>query len=272
MLEISQFHSSNDVELSIAGENQNEQLSQGYSQRPKSNPFANDKHAPKQDSRSECKVKLFAVVVIFFCTIEICIGIITQSLVLITESIHMSSDVVSLCISLFALQWSSLPPSQHYHFGWQRAEIVGAFLNLSLLYAMCAFMVLESTERLFDPQPIKDPAFIVIVGLIGFFMNLIGATVFHSHSSHGHSHSPNPSQTSKHPIRIHSRVDAESNIDLFTESDSKSVGSNSEPNILVHESVNLIHSHPQQPKISSSHVEPSSCPHSGYNANLHAIF
>jgi zinc transporter 1 len=48
---------------------------------------------------------------------------------------------------------------------------------------------LEAIQRLFEPQEVKNPKLVLIVGSLGLLSNIVGLVLFHDHShSHGHSH------------------------------------------------------------------------------------
>lgn len=75
---------------------------------------------------------------------------------------------------------------------WQRAETLGALVNGVFLVALCLSIFLEAIQRLVEPQEVKNPRFVCIVGCMGLASNLIGLALFHDHShghgGHGHSH------------------------------------------------------------------------------------
>lgn len=43
------------------------------------------------------------------------------------------------------------------------------------------YKFLQSIQRLLEPEPIKNPAIVLVVGTIGFLINLIGMVLFHGH-------------------------------------------------------------------------------------------
>lgn len=75
---------------------------------------------------------------------------------------------------------------------WQRAETLGALVNGVFLVALCLSIFLEAIQRLVEPQEVKNPKFVCIVGCLGLLSNIIGLALFHDHShghgGHGHSH------------------------------------------------------------------------------------
>ena len=74
-------------------------------------------------------------------------------------------------------------------FGWARAEVrlpslhyiskpycqvVGALVNSVFLVALCFSITVESIKRFLEPEEIKDPKLILIVGGVGLGINLVG--------------------------------------------------------------------------------------------------
>lgn len=64
-------------------------------------------------------------------------------------------------------------------FGWVRAEVLGALINGVFLLALCFTILMESITRFFEPQMIKEPRNVFIVGVIGLIINLLGMLMFH---------------------------------------------------------------------------------------------
>lgn len=64
-------------------------------------------------------------------------------------------------------------------------------MNGVFLVALCLSIFLEAIQRLVEPQEVKNPKFVCIVGCLGLLSNIIGLVLFHDHShGHGHSHGP----------------------------------------------------------------------------------
>lgn len=70
---------------------------------------------------------------------------------------------------------------------WQRAETLGALVNGVFLVALCMSIFLEAIQRLVEPQEVKNPKLVCIVGCFGLLSNILGLVLFHDHS-HGHGH------------------------------------------------------------------------------------
>ena len=133
-----------------------------------------------------------------FAVAELVCGFATDSLSLVADAFHMIGDAFALIIAyralIMALRAERLGDA--YTFGWQRAEIVGAFANGVYLASVCFYNIFEAIPRLLQPQAMTNPYVVLGVGIGGLLVNLIGMLLFFSHRSlakvagvaHGHSH------------------------------------------------------------------------------------
>lgn len=57
--------------------------------------------------------------------------------------------------------------------------MLGALINGVFLLALCFTIFIESINRFLEPQVIKEPQNVLVVGVIGLIINLIGMFMFH---------------------------------------------------------------------------------------------
>ncbi|WEW60010.1 Zinc resistance conferring protein [Emydomyces testavorans] len=142
-------------------------------------------------SKSHRIILLLAIDTVFF-LIELTVGYAVHSLALVADAFHMLNDVLSLCVGLWAVKVASdKTSSKSYTYGWQRAETLGALVNGVFLVALCMSIFLEAIQRLVEPQQVKNPKLVLIVGCLGLLSNFVGLVLFHEHS-HGHGHAEAP--------------------------------------------------------------------------------
>ncbi|KAH3903114.1 cation diffusion facilitator family transporter SCDLUD_000726 [Saccharomycodes ludwigii] len=142
----------------------------------------------KQANKEIRIVSLLLLDIVFF-LLEITIGYAVHSLALIADSFHMLNDIFSLIIALWAVNVSkNKNPDAKYTYGWKRAEILGALVNAIFLLALCVSIFIEAIQRFFEPQEIKNPKLVLVVGTAGLISNIIGLFLFHE-GGHGHAHS-----------------------------------------------------------------------------------
>ncbi|KAL4993481.1 cation efflux protein [Aspergillus recurvatus] len=79
---------------------------------------------------------------------EISVGFYTHSLALVADAFHYLNDLVGFIVAFAALKVSDSENSpKELSFGWQRAQVLGAFFNGSLLFALGISIFLQSIER-----------------------------------------------------------------------------------------------------------------------------
>jgi cobalt-zinc-cadmium efflux system protein len=117
----------------------------------------------------------FALIGGFF-VVEAVAGFVTGSLALLSDAGHMLTDVVGIGMALAAIQLASRfeqrNESTSHTFGVYRLEILAAFVNALLLFAVAIWVLVEAVRRLFDePEVLGVPMF--VVAALGLGVNLI---------------------------------------------------------------------------------------------------
>ncbi|PQE29086.1 cation diffusion facilitator family metal ion transporter protein [Rutstroemia sp. NJR-2017a BBW] len=119
---------------------------------------------------------------------ELAVGLYTKSLALIADAFHYLNDVIGFIVALTALKISQRPTSpDSLSFGWQRAELLGAFFNGVFLLALGVSIFLQSVDRFISLQNhrlkfvlgVKDPKLMLIIGCVGLASNMISAGLIH---------------------------------------------------------------------------------------------
>ncbi|KAL2838393.1 cation efflux protein [Aspergillus pseudodeflectus] len=138
-------------------------------------------------SRSRRLMVAIGISAAFFLT-EISVGFYTHSLALVADAFHYLNDLVGFIVAFTALKVSTGKSSpQELSYGWQRAQVLGAFFNGSLLFALGISIFLQSIERFITLHHVEDPKLMLIIGCIGLGLNVICAMFLHEHH-HGHDH------------------------------------------------------------------------------------
>ena len=97
--------------------------------------------------------------------VQIIGGVVSGSLALIADAVHNFSDAASLMIALIARQWSTKPADMDRTFGYRRAELVGAMINLTTLILIGVYLLFEAVMRIFQPEPIAGWIVVIIAGV-----------------------------------------------------------------------------------------------------------
>ncbi|KAL8646700.1 MAG: hypothetical protein Q9210_005982 [Variospora velana] len=132
--------------------------------------------------------RLLAIITISFSffVAEIVMGFRTHSLALIADAFHYLGDLLSFVVALGALKISERTDSpSNLSFGWQRAQLLGAFFNGVFLVALSLTIFLQSIERFVTIQKMERPTLVLVMGCVGLTLNLISALFLHEHHHHG---------------------------------------------------------------------------------------
>ncbi|HXW85167.1 MAG TPA: cation diffusion facilitator family transporter [Candidatus Binataceae bacterium] len=116
---------------------------------------------------------VLAIAVAYFAT-ELLAGYLTNSLALLSDAIHMMTDIAAICLSLLTLWISARPASPGKTFGYQRAEILGAVLNGLFLWLLVAFIWVAAVRRISTPEPVSGLG-VLVVACIGIVVNSFAA-------------------------------------------------------------------------------------------------
>lgn len=123
------------------------------------------------------------VLTFIYLIVEVIGGVISGSLALLADGFHMFADSAAIGLSLFAAWLSHRPAPVHRTFGYQRVEIIAAFINALLLVGMGLFILWESYDRFSHPEPIQANL-MMVVALGGLIVNMISAKLLHADHEH----------------------------------------------------------------------------------------
>ena len=122
-------------------------------------------------NHTEHKLWLVFVVSVSVFVMEIVGGILSNSLALISDSLHVMLDFFAIGISLVAFRIAKKPHSAKLSFGFYRIEIVAALINGITLILVSCFIFYESYKRFLEPQDIQINTLIGFA-VVGFAANL----------------------------------------------------------------------------------------------------
>lgn len=159
--------------------------------------------------RKSRKIALFLLINTGYMVVEFVAGFMSNSLGLISDACHMLFDCAALAIGLYASYISRLPANSQFNYGRGRFEVLSGYTNAVFLVLVGALIVLESFERILDPQEISTNS-LLTVSIGGLLVNVVGLIFFHEehHHAHGgscsHSHSHSHSHSRPHCHHQHS--------------------------------------------------------------------
>jgi cobalt-zinc-cadmium efflux system protein len=132
-------------------------------------------HAVRADAdRGRLAITLGLIVA--FMAVEVALGVVANSLALLSDAAHMLTDAAAIGFSLLAISLAARPAKGAMTFGFRRVEILSAQANGVTLLILAAFISYEAIRRLFDP-PVVRGWLILIVALVGVLVNLVAAWI-----------------------------------------------------------------------------------------------
>ncbi|MBD9555964.1 cation diffusion facilitator family transporter [Ensifer sp. ENS03] len=115
-----------------------------------------------------------------FMLAEVVGGILTGSLALISDAMHMLTDTAALAIALVAIHVGRRPSDLLRTYGYARFEILAAAFNALLLLGVAFYILYEAWKRLSEPQEIQSGGMLVIA-VVGLLVNLASMRLLTSH-------------------------------------------------------------------------------------------
>jgi cobalt-zinc-cadmium efflux system protein len=115
--------------------------------------------------------------------VQIIGGLVSGSLSLIADAIHNLSDAASLGIALFARIIARRPPDAFKTFGYKRAEIIAALINLTTLILIGIYLIYEAIWRLLEPVEITG-WIVIIVATVALLVDIVTAALTYRMSRH----------------------------------------------------------------------------------------
>ncbi|MEI6748084.1 MAG: cation diffusion facilitator family transporter [Bacteroidota bacterium] len=88
------------------------------------------------------------IAAIFLTGSKLLIGILTQSLGILSEALHSGLDLVAAVITYFSVRISDKPADKLHHFGHGKIENFSALIETLLLVITCAWIIYEAVNRL----------------------------------------------------------------------------------------------------------------------------
>ena len=116
-----------------------------------------------------------------FMLVEAAGGLLTGSMALLSDSLHMLTDAAALGMSFFASRLAGLKPDSSRTYGYRRAEVVAALANAMLLWILSGYMLREVYERFYNPVAVLSGPMLA-VAVLGLLANLASAWLLHGHS------------------------------------------------------------------------------------------
>jgi cobalt-zinc-cadmium efflux system protein len=135
------------------------------------------RHAHGHDSER----RVFGVMLLtgLFMAVEVAGGVLSGSLALLADAGHMVTDFGSLALAWAGFRLARRPSDSHRTYGWDRFQVLAAFVNGLALLAIAAWILLEAVLRMRDPVPVLAPQMIGIAA-VGLLVNVVAFLLLHA--------------------------------------------------------------------------------------------
>lgn len=134
--------------------------------------------APHAHAHNRRRLVIALAITAVFTVVEVVGGLVTRSLALLADAGHMFTDSVALAVAVFAFAISARPPDSRRSFGYQRVQILAAFVNGITLLAIVLWIFVEALQRLFDPPEVLGGTMLYIA-IAGLVVNVAAFAVLH---------------------------------------------------------------------------------------------
>jgi cobalt-zinc-cadmium efflux system protein len=109
-------------------------------------------------------------------------GWLSGSLALLSDAAHMLTDAGALGLAVVAAALATRPADDKRTFGYRRAEVLGAQINVGALFVLSIWIAWEGVERLRARHEAIDLRLMAIIALVGLAANL--AILWFLHEEH----------------------------------------------------------------------------------------
>lgn len=110
-------------------------------------------------------------------------GLAADSMALISDATHNFSDFAAVLIAYFAFRIGRRGASVRHTFGYRRAEVLAALIQVALLAAASAVIILEALDRLRHPTAVEG-GIVMALAALGVAGNGLSAWLLHRDARH----------------------------------------------------------------------------------------
>lgn len=126
--------------------------------------------------KSKRNILVVFIMNLVFSIMEIIGGIFTNSVAIISDSIHDFGDAMSMAVAYFLEKKSEKRPDNDFTYGYTRYSLVGALITSSVLIIGSCFTTYNSIIRLLNPTEVNYKG-MIILAIIGLIINGTGAVL-----------------------------------------------------------------------------------------------
>ena len=126
--------------------------------------------------KTEKNILIAFLLNISFSIFEFFGGIFTNSVAILSDSIHDLGDAISIGISYFMERKSQKPRDNNYTYGYVRYSVLGGVITTTILLVGSILVIISAIKRLINPVEVNYNG-MIIFAIIGVILNFIAAYV-----------------------------------------------------------------------------------------------
>ncbi len=126
--------------------------------------------------KTEKNILIAFLLNITFSIFELFGGIITNSVAILSDSVHDLGDAISIGISYFMERKSKKNPDNKYTYGYVRYSVLGGVITTTILLVGSILVIIGAIKRLFNPVEVNYNG-MIIFAIVGVVLNFIAAYV-----------------------------------------------------------------------------------------------
>jgi len=124
------------------------------------------------------RIRFALVLTGVFMLVEVAGGLLSGSLALLADAGHMLTDTMALALSAIAFHMSSRPADSRRSYGYQRFQILAAFVNGLSLLVIVGWILFEAVGRIVEPTPVMGQAMLAVAAA-GLVVNVVVFAILH---------------------------------------------------------------------------------------------
>ncbi len=126
--------------------------------------------------KSEKNILIAFILNISFSIFELFGGLLTNSVAILSDSLHDLGDAISIGISYFMERKSKKKADNKYTYGYIRYSVLGGVITTTILLVGSILVIISAIRRLIKPVEINYSG-MIIIAIIGVVLNFIAAYV-----------------------------------------------------------------------------------------------
>ncbi|WP_073250158.1 cation diffusion facilitator family transporter [Cryptosporangium aurantiacum] len=103
---------------------------------------------------------------------EVVVGLVADSLALLSDAAHMLTDAAAIVLALIAMRLAARPAKGNFTYGLRRVEILSAQLNGVTLVVLAVVFAIEAVHRFRHPPDVEG-GLVLVTAVIGIGVNAL---------------------------------------------------------------------------------------------------